>query len=501
MKALRTTGRLLVENLRPLRIDTPPQHTLAQRGALSTLGLMAQGVLRFATSWLVGRIAGKVALGTVQAAISTGTLLALMWPTTTGSAASKYLARARGAGNDEELHAVAAHFRRRAVQSGLLLGLVAVPFWVLYDDGTPLEGLFVGAFTAAYAGYSFIRGVQFGTGQVGRATTWEGVSAVTGLLALAVALLAGVRGPALLVTLTASYAVYAVAGWPRGVRHQAVLAPELRREMDHFVLVGVAGTLASAGFLQIAMVVARGLDRADAGQFAAAMATATPASMLAASLSLVLFPTLAETWGRGDLSAFRAQVDGATRGLVLLMVSVFGAIVICSRLVMTILWGQRFEPSSLVLPVLVFAIMSTNLAVAAVNALSTRSRRTMQVTSAASFAGLVIGAGFWWLWAGRLGIDGVAFGYLAGSLVAAAVPLVTEWRLGGHRWGGLLTRVLAGYGLLAALVAADRLLQPPLAVEPLVALAFVGLWWFIGRHDLRLLPLPPRLRRGLPEPR
>ena len=488
----------VVENLRPLRLDTPTAHTLAQRGAMSTVGLLAQGVLRFATSWLIGRIAGKLVLGTVQAAISTASLLTLMWPTTTGSVASKYLARARGAGNLEELHAVAVHFRRRALQSSLLLAGVAAPFWVYYDDGRWIDGLWVAVFTATYSGYSFIRGVQFGTGQVARATTWDLLSAGAGLVALAAFLLAGVRGPALLLALSLSYGVYTLSGWPRGVDRTARLEPALKREMDQVVLVGVAGTLASAGFLQLAMVVAKGLDQAGAGQFAAAMATATPASMLAASLSLVLFPSLAEAWGRGDLVNFKAQTNQATRVLVLVMVTMFGSLILCSRLVMTVLWGSDFDPGSLILPDLVFALMLTNVAISSVNALATRSRRAMQLTSGAAFAGLCVGALSWWLLTPGMGVDGVAVGFLLGSAVSASVPLLAEWRKGRHSWLGLASRGFTGAATIVGLLVAERSLGLPIYLEPVVALGFVLAWWTLSRKDLRLLPLPAPLKSRLP---
>ena len=82
------------------------------------------------------------------------------------------------------------------------------------------------------------------------------------------------------------------------------------------------------------MIVAKNTGGEDAGQFAAAMATATPASLLAVSLSLALFPSLAEFWARGDHVGFLAQTDKAARSLQVVMVSILGSLAICSRLVM-----------------------------------------------------------------------------------------------------------------------------------------------------------------------
>lgn len=481
--------------MQPLRLDSSTGGSLTSRGMLGAAGLAIQGALRFATSWLVGHLGGKAALGVVQGAISTATLLALLWPTTAGAAASKYIARARGAGNQAEVQAVAAHLRRRSTVAGLIVGLAAVPAWVFIDQGALVDSLWVAVFAMAYSGYSFARGVQYGAGQVQRATLWDALSAFLGLLALLLALVAGVRGTLLLLPLALSYAVYTFAGWPRGVSGTPDRA--LRREIDHIILVGVAGTLASTGFLQLAMIVAKGTGGdAEAGQFAAAMVTATPASMLASSLSLVLFPTLSEAWGRGDRETFRTQTDNATRALVLVMVTIFGSLILCSRLVMQVLWGDEFQSSSTIFPVLVSAILATNMAVATVNALATRSQRGLQLSSAASFAGLLLGALLWWRLTPELGVLGVALGYLAGSVLSAATPMAAEWRIGGHRWRSLWLRLAVGLAVLGALFAAQRSLGLPPVTDPLMALAFCAVWWLLSRSDLRLLPL--RHLRGRP---
>ena len=98
---------------------------------------------------------------------STATLLTLLWPTTAGSAASKFVARAHGAGRHAEAEAVARHLRRRMVQTTALLAVVAVPVWMLVAGAPDVwGGLCVAALVIGYSGYNFARGLQFGAGQV-----------------------------------------------------------------------------------------------------------------------------------------------------------------------------------------------------------------------------------------------------------------------------------------------------------------------------------------------
>ena len=470
---------------------------MASRGLLSTVGLGAQGALRFVTSLLVGRFLGPGVLGVFQTAVSTATLLTLLWPTTAGSAASKFVARAHGAGRPAEAEAVARHLRRRTVQTTALLAVIAVPLWMAVSGDADLwGGLCVAAVVIGYSGYNFARGLQFGLGHVARATAWDLVVTVGGLVTVLLALLAGVRNQTLLLPMAVAYLVYTVAGWPHGSGED--LERGLRREIDGFVALGVAGTIASAGFLQLSMVVAQLAGTADeAGQYAAALTLATPASLLAGSFSLVLFPAMAAAWGRGDTSGFRRQTDQAMRLLVTLMVAVFGSIALCSRLIVSILWGDEYVQAGQLLPILLLAVLPTTIAMACVNALSTRSQRGMAIVSAASISGLAVGAVGWLLLAPTYGETGVAVGYLMGTLVIASIPVTVVWVRDQQHWGWMLCRLGLGVGVLVGLLVVQRSVSAPLWLDLAWAAGFVAVWAAVAWRDTRLVVglLSPLVRR------
>ena len=477
----------------PLRLDEPARGSMRTRAILSTIGVGVQGALRFISSVLVGRLAGAAVLGVVNSAISTAMFLSLLWPTSSGSAASKYVARARGAENWAEAAAVAAHLGRRTLGVAVLLAGVGIGAWMTVGHGDLAGGLCVAALVLGYSGYSFVRGLQFGAGQVPRATSWDITSASLGLIGLLVALAAGARGPALLLPLAAGYSLYAVAGWPRGAHGRP--EPALRRELDHFVMLGVAGTVASTGFLQLSMVVARGVDTpVHTGQYASALTLATPASLLAGSMSLVLFPAMAESWGRGDHETFRRQTDQSFRLLVLTMVGVFGSLILGSRLLVDVVFGPAFSEAQQLLPVLFLAVLAASLGVPAVNSITTRSKRGMVLTSGASIAGLATGAAVWSVFAPRLGVAGVAAGYLCGTLVIAGVPIVTVWRKDRHHWLALMLRLAGGIAVTLGLLWTEHRLGTSPWLDPAFALVFLLIWLGLSFRDARTL-LPPLLRR------
>ena len=477
-----------------VRLDAPTRTSLARGGVYSTVGLAAQGVLRFATSFLIGRLAGKSELGVVASAIATALTLAVLWPTSTGSAASKFLARARGAGGLVQAQQIAAHLRRRTIQAALLLGLASLPMWVVLGHGSWQGALVVASLTVAYSGYSFTRGIQYGTGHVPRATAWDVATVLLGLVALVTLLVLGVRGILLVLPLVLTYSVYAIASWPYAGGGSPTR--ERRRELDVFVLLGAIGSLASTGFLQLSQIAARlAGGNADAGQYAAALTLATPASLLAGSLSLVLLPSLSETWGSGDLAGFRAQTDRATRALAVVMVGIFGTIVVCSRLIVGLVWGARYAGAEKILPILVIALLATNVGMASVNALTTRSQRGNALTSATSVLGMAVGATMWFIVTPTLGLAGVALGYLSGTVVMSGIPLAVVWRQDHHHWGPLLVKVVTGMAISGGLVALEHLAKLTLLLDPVLGLVFLVLWWAMNRAVVAAALLPLLRRR------
>ena len=458
--------------------------SMARRGVLSTVGVAVQGAARFVMNVLIGRIGGPSVLGSVASAISTAQLFSLLWPTTTGSAASKFVAQARGKGAPAQASAVAAHLATRTIQAGLLLAITSVPIWILVDHGGLAGAGAVAALIIGYSGYSFTRGLQYGAGQVPRATAWDVTTGVLGLAGVLALLILGVRGILVILPLAAAYILFAVAGWPWGANGHP--APALRREMDSFVALGVAGTVASAGFLQLSMIVARLTDGvANAGQYAAALALATPPSLLAMSLSLVLFPSMAEAWGRRDVEGFKRQTDRATRALVTTMTAIFGPIALCGSLIVAVIWGNQYGHAATLLPILLLAILANTMGVACTNSLTSRSHRGMVTSTVSSLVGMAVGSLVWVLLAPRWGTLGVAIGYLCGTMAIAGIPIAIVWRRDGHRWAGLALRSAAGLALLVFLLVAERTFMTSLWLEPIIALVFVGCWFVLMGQDAK----------------
>ena len=130
---------------RPLRPDTHLEpEAMARRGAMSVLGLAGQGVLRLAVTVVVARLAGAHSLGVVAAGMALAQFLILLYPSTCGQAASRFIAQARGAGDVTWLRQVLTLLRGRFLTAVLLLSLVIVGIdlargasWPSWTTSTP----------------------------------------------------------------------------------------------------------------------------------------------------------------------------------------------------------------------------------------------------------------------------------------------------------------------------------------------------------------------------
>lgn len=477
--------------LRPVDVYAARGASVGGRGLVSVVGLAAQGLIRFAVLFVIGRFGGPAVLGVVATAMATAALLILVWPTTSGQAASRFVARARGRGNAGEIAAVLAHLGRRFVQATALLAVAAVVAWWLLDGGDPTAagpagGLAVAAYLIGLAGQAYTRGVHYGCGAVTRVVTWDVATSLVGLAGVVGLLAAGRRDVWLLAPVAALLLVLTAGCWPWGAASRLGAQPgtALRRELDGFVLFGSVGTLASAGLVQLSLLAARQAgDAAGAGQYAAATALANPLTLLSGAMSLVLYPTMAEAFGRRDRGAVSSQLDRGTRGLLVVVAPLVAVIVVLSPQVVAVVWGSAYGETARLLPVVLTAVLASMVAVPSVNALTADDEVPgIRRISLVSLVGLVVAALVWVLVVPRLGVFGVALGYAAGVLAIAGYAVAHQWRAWRMRWVGPVARAAAlggAVGVVLAVVPAAAT-----AGRCLAAAALVAAWVLLARRDL-----------------
>jgi putative peptidoglycan lipid II flippase len=220
-------------------------------------------------------------------------------------------------------------------------------------------------------------------------------------------------------------------------------------------------------------------------------------SIVAGSLSLVLYPSMSEAFGRGDHDGVRRQTDQATRFLAVVMVAVVGSLALCSRLVISLIWGARYVDAGTLLPILLVAVLATTLGVPSVNSLTSGTQDGMLITASASVLGLVGGVATWIVIAPHFGVLGVAIGYLAGTVTIAGIAFASAWRREQQRWRELVTRIGTAVTVLGAFLTIQRTFTLNQWLDPVFAAVFCLSWFAGSRADARqsMTLVTQRLRR------
>lgn len=418
-------------------------------GVWTLVAVASNGVARLLTVVMVGRAGGVDVLGSFQTGLSVAQLLVLLLPTALGSAASKFVAQGRANPAVGDPNEVYRFLRKRLRLAIVVLGVGALAVWLAVEGRDTWGAVEVVVLTCVLSWYSLNRGLLFGLGLARRSAFWDITTSVCAvvLIAALVILADPQHGALLVVALT--YALFAVVNTPRA--DPGSLSAARRSEVDRFCVAVVFGTLASTGFLQLTMIMSRVVGGTEAaGQFAAALNLATPVSLLGASLSLVIFPELSGAMSRGDRRRVNTLVDRAFRLLLVLTVPVLVVTQFAAEPVVRAVLGRDFSDASSVLVILMASVMLTTVGIPCVTALTSGGQRGVRASALLSCAGLAVGVTSWTLLVPALDVDGVAWGYLVGSLVTASGPIVWAWRTQQQRWA---LPVFSNGGAILALAA------------------------------------------------
>ena len=472
----------------------PSTTSLRSRAGLTTYATAVQGLARFLYSLLIGHLGSRELLGQTNTSLSLSVLTSQLWAAPASVAGMRFVALRAALDDPAGAATVARHIAMRTALISMVLPTgvaVAGSLWLGFG---PAQTISTALLAFAYSMYSTTRGIQYGNLRYRHVAIWDTVAGATSLLAVVVVLALDVT-PLALLPLALGYGLFAVVSWPARTRGR--VEPALRREIDHFVVFGAVSGVASGGLLQLSQIAAHSsAGPAEAGDYAAALTLATPASMLSIALSTVLIPPLVAAAGRGDRRGVHTQSDVIARRLTAIFVGLFGVLTIVSPLAIAVIWGEEYTGAAGVLPILLVAVMLTSIALGAATTLQSTRARGPRAVAYLNVGGLVVSLAVWPFLAPRYGTTGVALGYLVGAGAASLATLGTVWWIERHRWWDLAAKLVGGTGLVVALALLTREVTGPAGAAAQLggALAFALVWLALNRRDV--VALWATLRRG-----
>ena len=439
------------------------QSSLISHAALSTAGVLVQGLSRFAFTAVIGRVMGPADLAHVSAWLSLALILSLLWPTGAGNAASQFLSSAVARGHDPRraLRALEGSFWKSCV----VMVALAVPISVIWLGADAGDALAVAALVVTYSGYIFTRGVQIGLGRLVDTSVWDLVSALV-TWALVVPVFVLDASTLLLWPITLGYAVFGmrvlltahrghgaavVSGAGLGTSEQSNAGSASTvptdtvptdsvptRVMWHTIRWNSLGLMASNGLIQFSMLFVFAVaPPVVAGLYAAAMALATPASMLSQAISQVLLARFSQ-WAETEPATAHTRFVRVFVGMSVLLTVIFAAVAVASRLLLSLVFGEEYTGAALHLQILLVAVLAFSITLV-VNAYLQTVGRTALATLA-SLSGLVLGLVVMVVlvligWSGPLGAaTGVLAGYLLTMVLAIGFALTRTSVRAVPRW-------------------------------------------------------------------
>ena len=439
------------------------QSSLISHAALSTAGVLVQGLSRFAFTAVIGRVMGPADLAHVSAWLSLALILSLLWPTGAGNAASQFLSSAVARGHDPRraLRALEGSFWKSCV----VMVALAVPISVIWLGADAGDALAVAALVVTYSGYIFTRGVQIGLGRLVDTSVWDLVSALV-TWALVVPVFVLDASTLLLWPITLGYAVFGIrvlltahrghgaavmSGAGLGTSEQSNAGsastvptdtvptdPVPTRVMWHTIRWNSLGLMASNGLIQFSMLFVFAVaPPVVAGLYAAAMALATPASMLSQAISQVLLARFSQ-WAETEPATAHTRFVRVFVGMSVLLTVIFAAVAVASRLLLSLVFGEEYTGAALHLQILLVAVLAFSITLV-VNAYLQTVGRTALATLA-SLSGLVLGLVVMVVlvligWSGPLGAaSGVLAGYLLTMVLAIGFALTRTPVRAVPRW-------------------------------------------------------------------
>jgi len=432
------------------RMSEPGVHVgtsqVAKHTVLSMVAILALGGTRLVFNVLVGHRFGKEVLGQVNTELAAATFASLAFAAGLAIAATKFVAARLGAGSPPQAWQTLLVLTRWCVLGTLAaVTALAVTLPLLLPELSGADVAWTCLLLVAYSAYTFVRGAQYAYGTVRRYAVLE-VAADSLTVAGATVVVLLEAETLLLLPFVAGYTLFAVLGWlglPRPPRSSdAELPPGLRQEMRGYGFWAAFGVMASTGFLQLSMVFAFHYGSAvDAGLYAAAMTLTVPAYFVPRALSMALFPSMANAFGRGDEEEIRRQVDAGTRLLTVATLPFFAATVLLARPILVVVFGRDFSQAHVILELLLAATYILICSIPAVNSLSATERGLVRVPTAAAMSGLTVGVLGWLILGPTYTATGIAVGYLCGAVVISGTCMVVAWRRWRQAWGTLLGRV------------------------------------------------------------
>ncbi len=432
----------------------------------SGIALIPIGLARLGFNAVTVRYFGERTTGELNVALSLGMALALPVSAAFGPSVLRFVSFERGKGRPELGAALLTRLLLWALVLEVAVGALAFVFRDYLPNAQVLsDPLFAGSVAVgiSYSIYLILRNGLYAVDKVAIYTGLEIGAALLFFGSLAAFIFLAPPDAALLSFLVgyASFCVGALFVLRKSLGFASIAEGPKTSAIVRFAGLAAIGTSASMGLKEIATVLTPTLAGLEGTAFLAlALAALTPMHFVPRTLRSLLFAESATHSGRGSEAALAKQFSEISHQLALFNIPIVATVMVFANPILSIV-GVTLDPERLyVFQMLAFAGLVDILAGTAANALAGVGR--VGVNASGSVLGLIAAAAVWF-GVGDLGLTAVALGYVAASLIRAAVPIIVAHTALNVRLTRDYKRVGQLLVLAAGAVALERMMGPWIA--------------------------------------
>ncbi|MDP7494734.1 MAG: lipid II flippase MurJ, partial [Candidatus Undinarchaeales archaeon] len=266
------------------------------------------------------------------------------------------------------------------------------------------------------------RGMFYATERVERYLRLEAALAVCFFIALGAVVWRGLPLP---LPFAVAYALFTVIALHE---HRERLAPvreqarEVLADLTHFASRNVTGQFSMMARIRLGVIVASSfLAMEQAGLYAAAFALQSVFYFIPRAVNTVLAPAVSFSFGLEDRERIERILSEATRFTAAVTLLLGGACFVAAPLVLSAVYSSAFAPAATAFRLLLLATLATVIAQPAVNTLGATEH--IHITGASGVVSLVVSLLAWSALLPAHGIEGIALGFLAGSMTNALIGM------------------------------------------------------------------------------
>jgi O-antigen/teichoic acid export membrane protein len=439
------------------------------------VGLGLIGTVRAAARISAEAWFGIDGLGLVTIALSVATIVTIFGAAGMSPGITKLMSELRGKGEHQTAHQFGIYVARRATGFSVV-GATAAILYVHFTEPIAMNSIAggvaaIGVLTLSYGSYLAGKAIAYGEDRIRGYVARE----AGGAALFAVGLAAAFFFNSIVVLIAALAVAYLPVGWLSlsrlgGSLDRKVQLP--RRSFAGYGAISAVGAMAGIGFTYVTPLAAAFIaPLAGAALVGAVLTVLEPLNLAPRAIGLVLLPDASHALASGDRQRGANALRVSTAAVAAIAAPVCALLILERDRALGLIFSDSIV-GGMNLAWFSAAFFVSVVGSPAITSLAAIHIRKASISMWSSLVGFAVAIVVWITLGPDLAVAAIGLGYLAGSIIQVAAPLVAAQRFYRPAWGSFWIRLAAAVAVTAIAAA----FHPSLWLDAGCVAALIGLF-------------------------